>query len=87
MLKFDLFSQMFVESGAGHWFPLLSLLAESGERCITKCSLKLRWAVNRWYIVCQAISDHGNHLSRFRLLLLAVCLLVMRKRRGYLKLR
>lgn len=35
---------------------------------------------------CQAISDHGNHLSSFRLLLLAACLLVVRKRRGYLKL-
>jgi len=31
MLKYELFSQVFVESGAGHWFPFLLLLAESGE--------------------------------------------------------
>lgn len=35
---------------------------------------------------CRAISDHGNHLSSFRLVLLAAYLLVVRKRRGYLKL-
>lgn len=36
---------------------------------------------------CQAISDHGNHLSSFTLLLLAACLSVVRRNRGYLRLR
>lgn len=79
MLKFEL---MFVETES-----VPSSLTSCGEqRTLHHEALSKTQMGSEQVVHCQAISDHGNHLSSFRLLLLAACLSVVRKQRSYLRL-
>lgn len=76
-------------------FELMFVESESVPSSLTSCweqrtlhheVLSKTQMSSEQVVHCQAISDHGNHLSSFRLLLLAACLSVVRKSRGYLRL-